>query len=291
MSIKSNLKSEFIGYKDVKIVCPICKKIDTIQIPEMIINESNHLTTIQIPKYRVCDHIIIPFIDKNFNVRGYQKVDYVINSDITLESKINIENINLFTLKINIDYLLFVNLLSGVFHRFPILIIIDDKLYHKKQDLNSFLGYIFDNLFETNINVELKSDFKNNRDIYKDFLILEGKKVKNYKIPSRDLSFEESFIKEFYSELDDKKSITNLRNRIREVNILCHKILKIYQQEGEGIRGSVIINYIENTQFIRISKHFFNFLINIIEKYFKVRLIFAKDILGDKLSELWGRNI
>ena len=291
MAIKTDTRSGFIGYKDVKIVCPICKAIKSIQVPEIVIKERDNLTTIQIPRYRVCEHVIIPFIDRNFNVRGYQKVDYVITSDDYNESRISIDNINLFSIKINIDYLLFVHLLHAVFHRYPVLILIDDKLYHKKQDLNLFIASIFNNLFEYEIGIELKGDFKEKKDDYKGFIILGGKKVRNFRLTNYELSLEESLIKEFYSELEDKRSITNLRNRIREVNILCQKILKIYQKEGEGLRRGIIINHIESTQFIRISKSYFKFLIEVIKGYFKVKIILAKDRLGDKLSEMWGNPL
>ncbi|MBY9007500.1 MAG: hypothetical protein KGD63_12150 [Candidatus Lokiarchaeota archaeon] len=291
MSIKTDIKPGIMGYKDVKIVCPICKTIETIQIPEIVVKESSSLTTIQVPRYRVCEHVIIPFIDKNFNVRGYQKVDYVIISDKHNEPRISIDNISLFSIKINIDYLLFVHLLYAIFHRYRVLILIDDKLYHKKQDLNIFLNYIFNNIFESEISIELKGVFKKKKDDYKEFIILDGKKVRNFKFANYDFSFEESLIKEFYSELEDKKSIINLGNRIREVNILCQKILKIYQQEGEGLRRSIIINHIENTHFVRISKNYLNFLIEVIKEYFNVEIVLAKDLLGDKLCEMWGNHL
>ena len=74
MGIKSDTKPIILGYEEVKIVCPICKTMKSIQVPKAVIKDSDNLTIIQIPRYRVCEHIIIPFIDKNFKVRGYQKV-------------------------------------------------------------------------------------------------------------------------------------------------------------------------------------------------------------------------
>ncbi len=288
MGIKSDIKTEFMGYHDVKIICPICKTNKVIQVPEGIIKENSNLTTIQIPKYRVCDHIIIPFIDKNFNVRGYQKVDYIFDL-YDDKPKVKIESINLFSIKLNIEYILFVNVLYSVFHRYNVLILIDDKLYHKKQDFNNLFNYIFDDYFKYHINVELKRDFKKKKDIYKGFLILDGRKIKNIKIDNRDLFFETTLIKEFYKESDDKKSIINLKDRIREVNIICQKIIKINQKEGKGLRRGVIINHIEKTHFIRISKRYFNFLIEVIKNYYNFDIILAKDLIGEKLSEMWGR--
>ena len=60
----------------IDFICPICKSHKTLNFPESVINETRQLTTISIPTGLVCDHHFQAFIDKNFKVRGYQKVDY-----------------------------------------------------------------------------------------------------------------------------------------------------------------------------------------------------------------------
>jgi hypothetical protein len=62
--------------KEVVMVCPECSNKETLQIPKQIINQSKQLTTVSIPIGVVCDHSFQAFIDKNFKVRGYQKVDF-----------------------------------------------------------------------------------------------------------------------------------------------------------------------------------------------------------------------
>ncbi|MFX1313846.1 MAG: hypothetical protein ACFFHD_14750, partial [Promethearchaeota archaeon] len=47
-----------------------------LNIPIKIINESKQLTTISIPSGLNCEHSFQAFIDKNFQVRGYQIVDF-----------------------------------------------------------------------------------------------------------------------------------------------------------------------------------------------------------------------
>ena len=78
-------EDKFIGYKEgkeetdkkeVKVVCPICNTDFDLKIPKNIINESKQLTTISIPKETGCEHHFQMFVDKNFIVRGYQRVDY-----------------------------------------------------------------------------------------------------------------------------------------------------------------------------------------------------------------------
>jgi len=51
-----------------------------IVVPSQIINQSNQLSTVSIPSGLVCKHTFQAFIDKNFKVRGYQKVDFELSS-------------------------------------------------------------------------------------------------------------------------------------------------------------------------------------------------------------------
>ncbi|MHA1758676.1 MAG: hypothetical protein ACTSVV_18065 [Promethearchaeota archaeon] len=62
--------------KKILIQCPICKKKEKIEIPTQIVLKSKQLSTISIPKNFICEHCFQVFLDKNFKVRGYQKVDY-----------------------------------------------------------------------------------------------------------------------------------------------------------------------------------------------------------------------
>ncbi len=61
---------------DIVVQCPICKGKKNLEIPSQIINQSNQLSTVSIPSGLVCKHTFQAFVDKNFKVRGYQKVDF-----------------------------------------------------------------------------------------------------------------------------------------------------------------------------------------------------------------------
>ncbi|MHA2185498.1 MAG: hypothetical protein ACXAAI_10905 [Promethearchaeota archaeon] len=65
----------------IEVVCPICKTRDLIGIPPRSIKRSSHLTTISIHKGLICPHHFQFFIDKNLQIRGYQKVDFELNSN------------------------------------------------------------------------------------------------------------------------------------------------------------------------------------------------------------------
>jgi len=65
--------------KNINIICPICKSEKQLDIPESIINQAKQLTTVSIQKGMLCNHHFQAFIDKNFKVRGYQKIDFEIS--------------------------------------------------------------------------------------------------------------------------------------------------------------------------------------------------------------------
>jgi len=66
--------------KIVHISCPICKAKKNIEIPNSLVNEASHITTISIPKGKICKHTFQAFIDKNYAIRGYQKVDFELDA-------------------------------------------------------------------------------------------------------------------------------------------------------------------------------------------------------------------
>ncbi|MFX0075567.1 MAG: hypothetical protein ACFE96_09005 [Candidatus Hermodarchaeota archaeon] len=84
--------TELNEYSKVKITCPVCKAIKELSFPKSVINEANQLTTISIPKGLLCDHHFQAFVDKNFAVRGYQKVDFEYETQKSLEPKTHVKN-------------------------------------------------------------------------------------------------------------------------------------------------------------------------------------------------------
>lgn len=67
---------ELNEYREIKVSCPVCKTEKSLKFPRSVVSQAKQLTTISIPKGLVCDHHFQAFVDKNFAVRGYQKVDF-----------------------------------------------------------------------------------------------------------------------------------------------------------------------------------------------------------------------
>ena len=67
----------------VSIICPNCKKEKDLFIGLNAIKVSKTLTTVSIPPGFCCEHHFQVYLDKNFHIRGYQKVDILLD-DIKL---------------------------------------------------------------------------------------------------------------------------------------------------------------------------------------------------------------
>ncbi|MFX1310474.1 MAG: hypothetical protein ACFE8C_12300 [Promethearchaeota archaeon] len=79
----------------IQIVCPICKTRDIIGIPPSRLNKKSQLTTISVYKGLLCPHHFQFFIDKNFQIRGYQKVDLELKKENSKNLKNGIKAFNL----------------------------------------------------------------------------------------------------------------------------------------------------------------------------------------------------
>ena len=68
--------------RNIRVICPICKSDKELDFPNSIINNVKQLTTVSVPTGMVCEHHFQIFIDKDFKVRGYQKVDFELKADM-----------------------------------------------------------------------------------------------------------------------------------------------------------------------------------------------------------------
>jgi hypothetical protein len=71
--IKNNISFDT---SKVEFICPVCKSKKFLDVPKSVIAEAKQLTTMSIARGLVCDHQFQAFVDKEFHVRGYQKVDF-----------------------------------------------------------------------------------------------------------------------------------------------------------------------------------------------------------------------
>ncbi|MFX0039621.1 MAG: hypothetical protein ACFFCY_13045 [Promethearchaeota archaeon] len=79
----------------IQLICPICKTRDIVGIPPSRLNKKTQLTTISVHKGLICPHHFQFFMDKNFQIRGYQKVDLELNQKNSKKLRNGVKAFNL----------------------------------------------------------------------------------------------------------------------------------------------------------------------------------------------------
>jgi hypothetical protein len=80
----------------IQVTCPICKTTDIVGIPPSSINKKSQLTTISVHKGLICPHHFQFFMDNNFQIRGYQKVDLELNRENSRNLRNGVKAFNLY---------------------------------------------------------------------------------------------------------------------------------------------------------------------------------------------------
>lgn len=261
-----------------------------------IIDDSKQLTSILIPIGRICEHTFIPFIDKHFKVRGYQKLDALLEDiEPKTESFIGLkpQDIDVIEIKMNIKPEMILYALRGCLFKKKVLIIIEKELEYLKDTIFDFFDYIFQKSFNTDILILIKEEYRKNKKIYGEFLVLEGKNIigKTKKsINIKELKIEGEIVRDFYREVDSISGLKNLKDELRQIYALSHKLLEFYQKQGkqQPLQTRKAIRYLEDTHFIKIKRFYLQFLIKVIDNYFNTSIILVQDKLAEKIDHMWG---
>lgn len=101
MAITEVKRNITIGTSKVEFICPVCKAKKALDVPNSVIAEAKQLTTMSIARGLICEHQFQAFVDKQFQVRGYQRVDFEFESRSdkltnTIQNKNNDEDNQLF---------------------------------------------------------------------------------------------------------------------------------------------------------------------------------------------------
>ena len=294
VDVQNNVETDV--WSDIEIICPVCRTKKSINIPARIIDKSKQLTSILIPIGRICDHAFIPFVDKQFKVRGYQKLDALLDN---IESKpeppfeLTPDDIDVIGIKINIKPEMIMYTLRGVFVKKKVLVLIDKNLEYLKEILSNFFEYLLQKSFDRDILIQTKGEYKKNKRFYSDFLILDGKniigKTKNsFKID--ELKIESELIKDFFREGDSVLGLKNLRDKLREIHALSYKLFEFYnkQNRGQPLQFKKTMRYLEDTHFTRIRKNYFLFLIEVVKNYFDTNILLVQEKIGNMIDQMWG---
>jgi len=74
-------------FKKILLRCPRCGAQKSINIPLKILTQSDSVVTMGIPNGLICEHSFHAYVDKFFDIRGYQVVDFNISKTEYFRSK------------------------------------------------------------------------------------------------------------------------------------------------------------------------------------------------------------
>ena len=268
----------------VQIICPSCSKQGYIEIMEETIkNVTRGLLAVNIASHTICEHIFIAYIDKNLNVRDYFIADFQVEiPEIVPKKKFeefkvpgkDIVDIDL--IKLNMPAILLAYTIKSIFAKQKVILITDYKFLYNH--IINFFNYIVKDTFSLNIKLMSEEEYKGSKKDFKDYMVFQGTKIINNNdklINPKKLYIEKQFASKFFSEQELGYSYILLKNEIQKVFELTKSIgefIKKEETDGEKTNILKITSFLEKDYNTKINPTYLNFLIEIVENYFNIKV-------------------
>ncbi|MFX0073008.1 MAG: hypothetical protein ACFFAO_18175 [Candidatus Hermodarchaeota archaeon] len=288
----------------ILIKCPTCSTKKLLEIGDDIVKDTSRgITAINIGKDLICQHSFIVYIDRNLKVRDYFLTDFQVDiPEIPINYKIdkkpiNKEFIDVDLIKINLNANLLAYVLKSIFSKQKIMIISDQTFLY--DHIINFFQYITLDSFEIEISVISEENYKENKKNFKDSMVFEGNQIiRNAEktIDPKKLNVEKQIINNFLSEYVPENSVLLLKNEIFKAFELAKSVINYMDDYGkertinfeklfhttamanfvgeilskEKIIFKIVNDYLAKTYNIKVNKQYLDFILEIVDKYFKV---------------------
>ncbi len=251
------------------IICPTCKSQKKIEIPNELIYDADNIVTISVPKGLICEHTFHAFIDRDFEVRGYQLADLELpNADNDLKMlhlfertrKSDILVVEIIRLNIKPQILSY--LIRGNFFNKNVIFVVPETKIFLEPHIDYFFKLIFEKYFKLNISivnepnyVEIKSCFENDIVIGMNEIINDNDKIMN----STKMVFETKIVNDFYFNPSSQNALIDIKYEIRKAFSICKNVINIV----ENLKTNE-----EFDRFTIVAQHI-DFIIDVARYYFK----------------------
>jgi len=267
--------------KKLEIRCPSCSSRKHIEISEEDVEKAARgVFAVNVSEGIVCEHSFVAYIDKNLLVRDTFIADFQIElPEITLsqdkepETSPQLESIDVSLIKLNLTASLLVNIIRAIFFKKKVLIYTDQSFM--VDQIHSFFEYITKNSFEAFIRVKSEEPYKN--EDFKDFVILKSNQILQDNediLNPKKISFERSLVRKFLEEYENIPSIIYLHNGIQKTYELSETIVERIKnlKKKKKLISKNVIEEIANVHNIKIQLPYLDFLYEIVENYFGVKV-------------------
>ncbi len=273
----------------INIQCPLCAKKGTINIEDnIVLKNSRGITAVNIEELLVCQHSFVAYIDKNLSVRDCFIADFTIElPQIVIEQQqpeevfVPTESmINTYLLTLNFHAQFFANVIRCCLFNAKFVIVNDLDL------LNRHLVNLFEFAFQGTFNVKFlvipHIEFRENKKLFNNYIVLDGEKVfndKNKILKQKNLKIESKIIQDFFNESDSKTGLIVLKNEILKIYMLTNETLDFIEtmENGAPLDASKLNEYLSRIHNAKISPSYIDFLVDVVKHYYDVKIIDAAD--------------
>jgi len=265
---------------DITIHCPVCNTRGQISVEKNIIDQSiRGVTAVNVAENLICKHSFVTYVDKNLHVRDAFVCDFKVDipkiGGPELDEFEKPSNFDLSIIKINIMPTVMAYMIRAILMGSKIIYISDQEFLN--EHLHRFLEYVYGDSFNIDLIFLPINIYKKNTKQYRNNVIFKDKKIlrdPNKIFEQASLKIELAIVQQFYKEYDEISCLIMFRNEIHKIERLIHQILKFHkdQKEGQEFKTKEAIAYLNKKYKTTIPLPYFNFLLDIIETYFKIKL-------------------
>ncbi len=263
---------------NVYIQCPICHKSGNVKVPVALVKSKKAgLSTITVER-KICDHTFLIYVDKNFNMRESEKIEYFLSPEIVDEidtsKEVNFDQNDIEKIKLNTYPLMLSYLLKGFFNAQRIGMILSDEKSYLSNLIKDFLTYLFEGTFDINFELYNYEEYyskqkRENLDIV--IQNIDILKDKNKIITDADFAIERGLIQKFYDGDVKLETIKTLKLNIENAYILSKYLKKIIKKK-KYLNIDKIIKYLKKEYNININVRYAEFLISIVKNYYHIEV-------------------
>ena len=280
--------------RKLEVRCPSCSNRAYIEISEEEVEKAARgVYAVNVSEGIACEHSFVAYIDKNLSVRDTFIADFQIELPELTSPRVKepemspkFESIDVSLIKLNLTAYLIVNIIRAILFRKKVLILTDQPFMI--DNIHNFFDYITKNSYEASILV--KSEEQYQPESFKDYIVLKKNQILQDNddiLNPKKIRIERSLVRKFIEEYENIPSIIYLRNRIQESYELSETIAERVKnlKKKEKLSSMMVIEEIANVHNIKIQSSYLDFLYEIVENYFKIKIPRSSNV-SDFLSTL-----
>ncbi len=267
--------------KKLEVRCPSCSNRGYIEVSEKEVEKAARgVFAVNILEGVACEHSFVAYIDKNLAVRDTFMADFQLELPDDVPEQViapdvseQLELIDVSLIKLNLTASLLTHIIRAILFKKKIFLVFNQAFMG--DNINKFIEYITLNSFKANILVISGEQYN----IYniEDSVILDGKKVikdDDDILSAKTLNVERSLVRKFLAEYEPKPSLIYLQNGLQKAYDLSRTIVEIVKnlKKKEKVYSKNVLEDIARIHGVKIQLPYLDFLYNIVENYFEVKV-------------------